>query len=202
MLYVPPFYGSIMLFSILNLLTWSPTMILVLYFTGMIITQAYNRLNLVCRGVRVYRHTYRCREHEEWELNRVCCTSNGSLRELLNSFSQLCTVVSAERSSFYKYHLCWYLSCCILRSCLSSHSRCVLISSIPDILEIWGADKEKRCGVWKRFICVFLPKRAGKGEATSEWVSFCARLDGWYAGGSSLYIILFSPCNNSLRLAL
>lgn len=70
MLYVPPFYGSIMLFSILNLLTWSPTMILVLYFTGMIIIQAYNRLNLVCRAVCVYRHTYRCREHEEWELKK------------------------------------------------------------------------------------------------------------------------------------
>lgn len=87
------------------------------------------------------------------------CTSNGSLRELLKSFGQLSTVVSAERSSLYKYHLCWHLRCCILRSCLSSHSRCVLISSVPDILEIWGADKERRCREWKRLICGFFYQR-------------------------------------------
>lgn len=128
--------------------------------------------------------------------------TNAFWRELLKSSGQLCTVISTERSSFYKYYLCWHLNCCILRSSLSSH---VIVSSFPQYLTFWKSSvqtKRKRCGVWKRLIYGFLLKRSGKREATSEWVSFCARIGKWYAGRSSPYIILFHPCNNSLRLVL
>lgn len=61
----------------------------------------------------------------------------------------------------------------------------------------------KRRGVEceKDSFAVFYQREQAK-EKPPVNVSFCARLDGWYAGGSSLYIILFSPCNKSLRLAL
>lgn len=65
-----------------------------------------------------------------------------------------------------KEHLHWKLLYVDIMS-LISHSF-LLISSIPDILEIWGVAKGKEVQTLKRQIDYFLAKGAGKTEATSE----------------------------------
>ena len=119
-------------------------------------------------------------------------------RELLKSSGQLCTVISTERSSFYKHYLCWHLNCCILRSYLSSH---VILSSFPQYLTFWKSGVQtKRKKVWsvkKTRLWLFSKEIRQKGSHQCHFVPGLA--SGVLVGLPS---VLFSPCNNSLRPVL
>ena len=92
-------------------------------------------------------------------------------RELLKSSGQLCTVISTERSSFYKHYLCWHLNCYILRSYLSSH---VILSSFPQYLTFWKSGVQtKRKKVWsvkKTRLWLFTKEIRQKGSHQCHFV--------------------------------